>query len=177
MERLDELITHLEDEMEIATQEWVKKLQSVNANSAENTKVIKIIQETVIRNPDTHVVITFLRSSTVTGSHEFKLSVYNDEAFVDKPIYQAFLDIKSLFAEAPNYAERIIKKLSPPFVHILPSEKEEIKRVFITKLYQQSYHFFEQIVKEMMIDDQQHDQQMNIYFSGVMGGLLPLGAR
>jgi len=171
MERTAELIKHLDEEVELAIGEWVKRLAQINTtNIKEDIKeVFKKARKSL--DPDSQIVITYLRSSAITESHKFKLAVYQGDPFISDPTYHALLDMKLLFTEVPNdLAEKLIKKLSPTYIQILPSEIEEIRRHFIIKLYQQSYHFFERILTEI------NDKQTIVYFGEEMCELIELGA-
>ena len=168
MKRITKLIKHLEKEMKAATNKWIKQLEQ-----AGTTNVKKVIQEAFTKAPsNSQVVITYLRSSAITESHKFKLAIYQTAPFVDKPIYQRLINMKPLFADVPEEAQALVRKASPPFFHIIPFEKEEIKRNYTVRLYQQSYHFFDRAIKEMEIDN----QQITVYFGEEMGGLITLGA-
>ena len=168
MERIAELIEYLEEAMETAAQEWIEQLKKV-----DTTSIKKILQEVGENaHPDSHVVITYLRSSVITDSHQFRLAVYQGEPFVEVPIYHTLLDMKPLYQEVLNDVQVLIKKLSPPYFQILSSEKEEIRRSFTVKLYQQSYHFFERVLEEMSADH----QQIIIYFGEEMSELMMIGA-
>ena len=168
MERIAEFIEHLEEAVGVATQAWIKQLEQINT-----TSIKEILQEVyAITHSDSHVVITYLRSSAITKSHQFKLAVYPEEPFVDSPIHYTLLDMASLYKEVSSDIQTLINKLSPPYFKILPSEKEEIRRHFTIRLYQQSYHFFKRALKELA----PNHQPMQIYFGEEMSELIIVGA-
>jgi len=167
MNRINKLTQHLEEAMEVATQKWLSQVQQINT-----THIKKVLQDVGTRSPpDSHMVITYLRSSALTESHRFKLAVYKEEPFVDAPIYETRLEMKSLYTEVPNDVQALIKKLSPTYIQILSYEKEEIKRRFTARLYQQSYHFFAGVLEEM-----ETQQQLPVYFGEEVSELITIGA-
>ena len=167
MIRIAKLINHLEAEMEDITQKWMRDIKQINTTDIQN-----VLQEVITDTPtDSHVVITYLRSSAITECHQFKLAVYQEEPFIDVPIYHTMLNMDSLYTEVPNYAQTLFKQLSPPYFQILSYEKEEIKRNFTVRLYQQSYHILKQAIKEMAIAN----KQRRVYFGEEMGELITIG--
>ena len=167
MTRIAELINYLEEAMEDLTQRWVTQTKQINTTDTK-----KVLQEAITKtNLDSHMVITYLRSSAITESHQFKLAVYEKDPFIGTPIYQTMLNMKPLYTEVPNYMQTLLKQLSPPYFQIFPYEKEEIKRSFTAKLYHQSHHFFDHVLKEVKMNRKQRP----IYFGEEMGELKTIG--
>ena len=168
MERIPQLIKHLETDMTEITQAWIKQL-----NQIETTTTKEALQHIkTSADVDSGIVITYLRSSYVTESHHFKLAIYQKEPFTNPPLYQTFLDMKFLYVQIASYMEILIKKLTPPYVRILSYEKEEIRRTFTAKLYEESYHFFERVLTEL----ESEDKKIPVYFGEEMGQLITIGA-
>lgn len=167
MERIPELVKHLETEMEKILQVWHEQSKHIKIASIEDT------MKQVYTHGDLGacVVITYLRSSCVTESHQFKVAVYPKKPFIDDPTYYTFLELKSLYMDMPQYVENLIKKLTPPYFQILSYEQEEIKRKFMAKLYERSGHFFECVINEMASGE----KKIPVYFGEEMGELTRIG--
>lgn len=89
------------------------------------------------------VVISYLRSSIVTGSHEFYIAYYSGEPFVEEEPECVYLDLRHLFEGAEADCGEIIRILGKKFVRLLDSEKEELRRWYLYLLYERLGTFME----------------------------------
>lgn len=168
--RLNKLIQHLEGEMEVCIKRWRTQLKQENRTNTK--KILQKVQKRAFNTSlDSQVVITYLRSSAITENHQFKLAIYQEEPFLDAPIYETYLNMKHLYLNVSDDARMLLKELSPPYIQILSYEEEQIKRNFTARLYEQSYHFFEQILKEMATTNNQRP----VYFGEEMSELRQIG--
>ena len=169
MERIPEILEHLEEEVKQAQRHWEQQVQYI-----ETTIIKARLKEvkTKIEFNSEGIIITYLRSSYITESHRFKLAIYTEEPFVDDPIYHTYLNMSVLYQETNQQLEAFTKKLNPKFYRILPYEVEEIRRHYILQLYQNSHLFLEQALEGMTNED----PTIPIYFGEEMGSLQKIGA-
>ena len=169
MQRISELLEDLKEEIMQAQSHWELQLQNI-----ETDTIKRQLREakTKIESNSEGIIITYLRSSYITESHRFKLAVYTEEPFVDDPIYHTYLDLSVLYQETNQQLEAFTKQLGSKFYRILPYEVEEIRRHYISLLYQNNHLFFERALEEMTNED----QAIPIYFGEEMGALQRIGA-
>lgn len=82
------------------------------------------------------VVVSYLRSSVVTGSHVFYIAYYNGEPFVEEEPEAVYLDLRHVFEDAETDCVEIIRILGKKFMRVLDSEKEEIRRWYLYLIYE-----------------------------------------
>ncbi len=82
------------------------------------------------------VVIAYLRSSIVTGSHVFCIAYYKGEPFVEEEPERVYLDLRGVFKDAEADCMEMNRILGKKFVRVLDAEKEEIRRWYLHLLYE-----------------------------------------
>ncbi|MDE7322834.1 MAG: hypothetical protein K2N73_08870 [Lachnospiraceae bacterium] len=97
---------------------------------------------------DGAVVISYLRSSIVTGSHVFYIAYYNGEPFVEEEPESIYLDLHQIFEVAEADCMEINRILGRKFVRVLDSEKEEIRRWYLYLVYERLGTFTQLQVEE-----------------------------
>ncbi len=111
------------------------------------------------------LALSYLRSSYITGRHEFYLAFYTGEPFVEEPD-GLYLDMKSVFEAAEDDLREMNRRLGEEFVRIIPAEKEEIRRWYMGQLYGR----FGEVLESLS-----EDKGREVYFGGYMEELKPAG--
>jgi len=168
MKRFTDRLDSLKEDMEQAVLTWKRQLPQIDTTS---TQMILNEAKAKINSQLFPIVITFLRSSYITESHRFKLAIYQEEPFVDEPIYVTYFDLASLYQYTPQQINAFIIKVRSTSVRLLPDEIEEIRRCYLEQLYQHSDHFFEGVVQKM----KNKGQEIPVYYGEEMGKLRTLG--
>lgn len=112
------------------------KIQSVCRNEEKvKEELFEIIGELAEGKEAGSIVISFLRSSYITGSHEFYIAYYFDEPFVEEEPDSRYYSLGLLFEGIDNDLDCINKELGKKYIRIMSSEKEEIRRWFVNNIY------------------------------------------
>ena len=96
----------------------------------------KTVRKMAVHKTEGIVSISYLRSSIVTGSHEFYIAYYKDELFVEEEPEAVYLGMEQLFQGTESDCVEIFQILGKKFIRFLASEKEEIRRWYIWLLYE-----------------------------------------
>ena len=168
MKRLTDPLDYLKEDMEQGVLTWKRQLPQW-----ETTPIERILKEAKAKTNDHSLplVITYLRSSYITESHRFKLAIYQEEPFVDPPVYTAFLNLAFLYQDTCQQLNALIQKARTSSVRLLPDEMEEIRRCYLEQLYQQSDCFFEEVIQKI----NSQAPAISVYFGEEMGKLRTLG--
>lgn len=102
----------------------------------EFAKAVEVsVKQLAGQKTDGAVVISYLRGSIVTGSHEFYIAYYNGDPFVEEEPECIYLDLHQIFDVAEADCMEINRILGRKFVRVLDSEKEEIRRWYLYLVY------------------------------------------
>ena len=115
-------------------------------------------------------MISFLRSSYITESHEFYIAYYFDEPFVEEEPDSRYYDLGLLFEGIDNDLECMNKELGKKFIRILSSEKEEIRRWFVDNIYIGLGKSF-----KLLFEDIQPQRNLEVFYGSYMGELELIG--
>lgn len=80
------------------------------------------------------VVISYLRASYITETHEFYVGVYEGEPFVEE-IKHSFVSVKPLLENVKKDFVELDKKLEGEFFRLIAAEKENIHRWYIYDMH------------------------------------------
>ena len=116
------------------------------------------------------IVISFLRSSYITGSHEFSITYYGGEPFVEEEPDGTCLDMRLLFTSVETDLQEIDHELEAQFLKVLPAEKETVHRWYLEQLYIGLGTVLEEVLAEIQKDD-----GMGVYYGGYMEELRMIG--
>jgi|GEM_PF-2020587 len=166
MERIPEMLSFIENEMDSAIDKW----NEYDYSSMNLEEILFTLKDMIKDINNGRLVISWLRSSIVTGSHLFKIAAYEEEAFVEQyPPYYPF-EMQNVFKEADKDMEKFIEQLQIKFTHIEASEIESIRRIYMEKVYKVSESIFRH-----MITDIGADGEVSVYFGEEMGEICFLG--
>lgn len=110
-------------------------------------------------------VFSYLRSSCITGNHDFLLSYYEDEPFMDENPEDITVDMSAVFAGIEEDYGVLNRYLSEKYIRVFPSEREEIRRWYLLEIYKN----MGDIVREM-IEKMGTREKKVIYYGGYMEG-------
>lgn len=82
------------------------------------------------------IVISYLRASYITETHEFYVGVYKGELFVEE-IKHGFISVKPLLGNVEKDFVELDQALEREFFRLIAAEKEEIHRWYMEQLYQE----------------------------------------
>ena len=107
------------------------------------------------------VVISYLRASYITETHEFYVGVYEGEPFVEE-IKHGFISVKPLLENVEKDLVELDQALEREFFRLIAAEKEEIHRWYMEQLYQEFRTVW-------------GFKGKNIYFGGFMDEIILIG--
>lgn len=123
-------------------------------------KVAELLTE---RDEETeNIIISYLYSSTVTGSNDFQMALYGQEIHVDINPPCVYYQPEFLFIGIEADIERIKDFLFRRFIRLSAAETEEIRRQYLIMVYQAAKGFF----RRMLPDD--HQANLAVWFGGYM---------
>lgn len=168
MERISDMLDYLKDDIQQRLTVWEQELLVVDHMQIK--KILEIFKAK-IETEETCMVITYLRSSYITHTHQFKIALYENEPFMSGAIAHRFIDLTPLYKGLPDSIDAFIMKIKSQFIRVLPYEVEEIRRFYIDYLYQNSCFFFKSIVSEIANNEASHD----VYFGEEIGKVEHIG--
>ena len=181
MDRVTEMLDYLKDEMEEGLARFKQELSQQElfdeAQVREALEVMKAEIEAGEKAENTFVVITYLRSSYITESHQFKIALYEDEPFVEEAIMDRFVDLTQLYKQEeriPELIDKLTRKIRLKFIRVVPYEIEEVRRFYMESLYKNSSFFFKNIVNEMGTGESGSVKNI-VYFGEEMGKIEEIG--
>lgn len=144
LERLEIIKNSLKEEIRNKSSRWKEEIFSWLAEREEGC-----------------LVLSFLRSSYLTGSHKFLLSFYQEEPFLEENPDSISIDFYPYFAPAKADIQELNRAMEKEFVAILAAEKEEIRRWYLDQLYQE----FKTILPSLL---ENQENGIDIYYGGFM---------
>jgi len=171
MERVSAMLDYLKDEMGEGLEKF--KQEMLVFDGTQERDAIEILKSE-IESEEICVVITYLRSSYITGSHQFKISLYENDPFMSDATMCRFIDLAPLYKRVPEFIDDLTRKIKSQFIRVMPFEIEEIRRSYMDYLYKNSSFFFERIVNEMRNDEGGKIKNI-VYFGEEMGETEEIG--
>ncbi|MDE6951980.1 MAG: hypothetical protein K2P64_13855 [Lachnospiraceae bacterium] len=110
------------------------------------------------------IVISYLYSSVITGSHEFFIAIYSGAPFVEEEPDGVYYSLNFCMQEAEEDVWLMNRVLKEKFVRVLNSEKEIIRRWYILQVYGKLAVIFKLILKDI-----KEESGIDIYFGSYMG--------
>lgn len=168
MERMQEMIDHIKASIEDAVNNRKQLWNQLDATEAK-TEIQTFLEG--LDNRNGNLVLTYLKSSYITGSHSFKIAIYEDEPFTQLYPPHAYLNMKALFLNGEKELDVFTKQLKQKFTRIMDSELEEIRRYYLELLYIASIAFFQRIFSEL----QQQIELPPIFFGAELSEVTLIG--
>ncbi len=170
MDRIKEMKEFIQDTEQVLLKERIDKIKII-CISEENMKreIQVIIERLTMRKKGGCIVISFLRSSYITDSHEVCIAYYTDEPFVEDEPDCGYYSLHSFFEGIENDLQYMIKELRNKYIRIMSSEKEEIRRWFMDEIYTRLGIVFKAILVDM-----QTKEDIDVFYGNYMDELEPL---
>lgn len=161
MDRIEEMKEFLRDMEEGMLEERIHRMKAY-CKSHENIRqeISYIIDGVIMNRQEGCVVISYLRSSYITGSHAFCIAQYADEPFVEEEPDSLYYSMSALFEGVEDDCQKLNKALQSKYIRIMASEKEEIRRWHMQHIYSKLYEVFKLILA--------NTKYKNIYYGGYM---------
>ena len=168
MDRVPEMLEHIKEDMAEKIVAWQRQMLSEDTNTIKSM-IIEMLEKAT--DSEDYIVISYLRSSYITGSHRFKLAIYNEEPYVETfPPYK-LIDMTPYYQDIDEDFEGFVEKLKSEFIRILGSEIEEVRRFYMEQLYFESMVFFQKIAEELS----ENQGTTPLLFGGEMGETYQIG--
>lgn len=171
LERIQEMkssVCKLKDELK---EKRLYSMREIFVDGKEGKTVLKkILTELMKEKTEGALVISYLRSSYITGSHNFYIAYYLEDIFVEEEPVSAWYSMKSAFRGVENDWKELYKALEKNYFHILEAEKEEIRRWYMGFLYAD----IEKILQLILAVDGQ-ESGMDVYYGGYMDSVKKIG--
>lgn len=153
-------------------EERVRKIKGMVCGNIENIKdrLFHILDELVSDKEGGGLVISYLRSSYISGSHELYVAYYVEDAFVEEQPDHAYLDMRRLLESAEEDVRELNGSLEKEFIRILSAEKEEVRRWYMDLLYRRLGE-----VLKAALDGMPKKSGMEVCFGGFMDELEVIG--
>lgn len=145
MERVPKMLDLIEEEIDHALGKRQEQMKS--ADTAPVEAVFHNVRTRIEDQTKEYLIITYLRSSYVTGSHKFKIAVYKGEPFVEPPRFYEYFSMKQLYENINLEMDVFTNKIKQQFHNVLDSEIEEVRRDYMEALYMDSVVFFERVIQ------------------------------
>lgn len=151
MERLEGMKGFLQEDKEILLQERLMLMEtdmSARDNLCSAIKKLTAGKKRTEGSGAYSLVIAFLRSSYITGSHEFYIACYEEKPFVEEEAEGVCCSMDFFFQGAEDDCAVLYKKLQKEYVRILDGEKEELRRWYMDGMYKKCGTLFGKFLKE-----------------------------
>lgn len=167
MPRTQQMKEYLSDFEKQLKEERLKRIKMIYEDDWKKAaEILKTALGAFMLKEDTGVfVLSYLRTSCITGSHEFLLSYYEEEPFIEEQPQEITVNMSPLFAGVEEDFEILNQYLSGNFIRIFPYEKEEIRRWYLLELYQNMGDIVTEIIERIPTG-----QERILYFGGYMEG-------
>lgn len=176
MERLSEMFEYVAEDITLALNKQKKKWMEEATKQKEI--ILKPCQNvyTKLEENEKCLVISYLRSSYITGSHQFKAAIYAEEPFVEVyPAYE-YISMKPWFVDIEKEVAQLAKKIAMHFIRLKASETEELRRYYWEQVYQSSVVIFEEVFKGKGKEEKNFtEQKPNVFFGEEMGEIHLIG--
>lgn len=162
MERITDMKTFLQERKEFLLKERIKKLKST-LTYEESKELESILKELVSEGEGGRLLIVYLRSSYITGSHNFYIAFYTGEPFVEEEPDNVVYSMQEIFQSVEDDWVDMQKKLQEKFIRIMDSEKEEIRRWYMEELYRCAGILFKE-----WLEDMKSEKNTEVYYGSYM---------
>lgn len=164
--RIDEMKTFLQETKDKLLTERLKKIEEYcqSQGKAKTEELQAIVQGLMWERRKGNLVISYLVSSIVTGSHEIFIAFYSGEPYVEEEPDGIYYSLSSFFQGIEDELLTMHKTLGNKFIRILDYEKEEIRRWYISQIYINLTSIYKIIFKDF-----QKESDINIYYGSFMG--------
>ena len=171
MDRINEMKKFLYNIEESLRKEWISKIKRICMNDKMiKEEIVNIVKELTAGRETGCIVLSFLRSSYITGSHELYIAYYSDDPFVEEEPDNRYYGLHSFFEGIEKILQCMNKELENKYIRILASEKEEIRRWFMCNIYMQLGSAF-----KMIFEDIQSQESLYVFYGNYLGELDILG--
>lgn len=165
LDRMDEMETFLSEKLRTLTEKRVELLiKNYQKQDKKICNTVSDILRGLANSRQGYLIISYLRSSIVTGSNEFLFAFYSDEPYVEEEPDKVIWQMDDLFRDTEDDMIEVDKMLRERFIRILSSEIETIRRSYMIKLYEKCKKLFQQIVEN--IEDK---EGIKVYYGEYMG--------
>ena len=167
MLRTDQMKEYLSDIKDQLKKERLQKIKTMcECDQKELILELKTARGTFALQENTGVLVfSYLRSSCITGSHNFLLSYHEEEPFIEEEPQEITVDMSPLFAGIDDDLAALNRYLTGNYIRIFPSEKEEIRRWYLLELYKNMGD-----IVQIIIEKTRTGQETKIYYGGYMEG-------
>ena len=169
MKRIEAMLNYLEEEMEKTVDAHIQWLEQGEFPEVE--EVFQWLSEELKSLEKDCLVISFLRSSYITGSHRFKLAVYEGEPFIEKTPLHKMLPLEFLYQDSNEELNRLMGILKKKFMNITEAEQELIRQHYLEVLYQSSEVLFKRTIESVS----ENIGKIKIFFGEEMGEIQEIG--
>ena len=146
MDRVPLMLDYIKEDMVESIEGWQQQVLSSD-NAGIKTVIIGMLEK--VSSPEDYLVISYLRSSYLTGSHCFKVAIYNQVPYVEAFPIQELLDMTSHYQDVDEAFQLLVKKLKTKFMNMFDCEIEGVRRFYMEQLYFGSLPFFQKIAEEL----------------------------
>lgn len=150
--------------------EKLEKLLNSNTDNIRNN-LENALRELASDKEVGSLVISFLRSSYITNSHEFYIAYYEDDLFVKEEPDCIYFSMKPAFYGIEEDWNEIDEDLHKNFIRVFAGEKEEIHRWYM----EQIYITLESVMK-MAVDNIPKSRDIDVYYGGYMEKMKAIGS-
>lgn len=155
-------------------------LMSVRLQSIENLlrsdkvsvrKDLELVMEQLAADrKEGSLVICFLRSSYILGSHEFYIAFYEEEPFVEEEPDSVYFSMKEVFDGLEEDWRELDETLHEHFIRVISGEKAEIHRWYTERIYKG----LDRIMREI-VEDMEKGRGIPAYYGGYMEEVKAIG--
>lgn len=172
LERVDKMKAFLCEEVNDLKEERLKKMHEQLANNIENISndLEESLKRLALKESLGSLMISYLKSSYITGSHEFHIAFYTGELFVEEEPDCIYFSMRSLFKMVEEDFEKMDKELAREFFRLIAAEKEEIHRWYMEQLYRGFGTILRPVLENMVAE-----RGKKVYFGGFMDEFELLG--
>lgn len=163
---------YLEEDVAYLLQERIEKIIKLLKGSEKyiGEGFICALNELISTEEMGILVVSCLRSSYILGSHEFYLAHYIGDEFVEENPDSKYLDMSVLFKPVKEDFEKLDYRLGRNFIRIFSSEKEEIHRWYMEKVYSR----FGKVLG-LILEETSEEKGVKVYYGEYMGELSLIG--
>lgn len=153
-----------------------RRIDKVRELYIENTYSIRndlemTLKELAADKKKGSLVISFLRSSYISGSHEFYIAYYEGEPFVEEEPDCIYFSMKNAFSGIEKDWHEMDEDLYHNYIRVFAGEKEEIHRWYMERIY-----IALESIMRMVIEKMQKSKGVNVYYGGYMEEVKIIGS-